>query len=158
VRLSNEPHEVWDFGDGRHAHFHVPIAPPAQAGHVLADAFGIVDLGERQVQVQAQSKPLGLGDDIDEVGFRLIRHVQLQELLSHARVQGQDLFAELIENGGKAVLRVDNAQFADPYEYTGRPFDDWTGLQNNRARWLNPTTGRFMSEDPIGYAGGDTNL
>lgn len=27
-----------------------------------------------------------------------------------------------------------------------------------RARYYNPTTGRFMSSDPIGFAGGDTNL
>ncbi len=43
------------------------------------------------------------------------------------------------------------------YEYTGRE-DDRTGLYYNRARYYNPTWGRFISEDPIGFAGGDTNL
>ena len=33
-----------------------------------------------------------------------------------------------------------------------------TGLQYNRARYYDPTTGRWTTEDPIGFAGGDTNL
>ena len=42
--------------------------------------------------------------------------------------------------------------------YAGREFDYDTGLQYNRARYYNPTSGRWMSEDPIGFAGGDYNL
>ena len=32
------------------------------------------------------------------------------------------------------------------------------GIYNYRARYYNPSTGRFLSEDPIGFAGRDTNL
>jgi RHS repeat-associated protein len=39
------------------------------------------------------------------------------------------------------------------YEYTGRE-NDGTGLYFNRARYYNPTTGRFLSEDPSGFRGG----
>ncbi|MFO0011411.1 MAG: RHS repeat-associated core domain-containing protein, partial [Planctomycetota bacterium] len=42
--------------------------------------------------------------------------------------------------------------------YTGREFDRDVGLQYNRARWYDPTTGRWISQDPIGFAGGDANL
>ncbi len=35
------------------------------------------------------------------------------------------------------------------YLYTGREFDATTGLQYNRARWYDPHSGRFLSEDPI---------
>jgi len=38
-------------------------------------------------------------------------------------------------------------------QYTGRE-NDGTGLYYYRARYYNPATGRFMSEDPIGFAGG----
>jgi RHS repeat-associated protein len=44
------------------------------------------------------------------------------------------------------------------YLYTGRDWDADTGLQYNRARWYDPATGRWVSEDPIGFAGGDANL
>lgn len=39
-------------------------------------------------------------------------------------------------------------------QYTGRE-NDGTGLHFNRARYYSPTLQRFISEDPIGLAGGD---
>jgi RHS repeat-associated protein len=33
-----------------------------------------------------------------------------------------------------------------------------TGLQYNRARWYDPTTGRWISQDPLGFDAGDSNL
>ena len=45
-----------------------------------------------------------------------------------------------------------------PYTYTGREFDVESGLYYYRARHYDPTTGRFLQEDPIGFAGGDVNL
>ena len=44
------------------------------------------------------------------------------------------------------------------FGFTGRPTDDGTGLQNNLQRWYDPQTGRWASEDPIGFEGGDANL
>ena len=40
------------------------------------------------------------------------------------------------------------------YQFTGRETDA-TGLYFFRARYYNPAFGRFMSEDPIGFAGGN---
>jgi RHS repeat-associated protein len=40
------------------------------------------------------------------------------------------------------------------YDYTGRERDPLTGLLYYRARWYDPKLGRFISEDPIGLAGG----
>ncbi len=44
------------------------------------------------------------------------------------------------------------------FGYTGKQFDEFTGLQNNLNRWYNPRLGKFISQDPIGFAGGDANL
>ena len=44
------------------------------------------------------------------------------------------------------------------FGYTGRFFDDDTGLQWNTNRWYDPGVGRWISEDPIGFAAGDPNL
>lgn len=44
------------------------------------------------------------------------------------------------------------------YGYTGREYDNFTGLYFYRARWYDSNLGRFISEDPIGFGGGDVNL
>lgn len=44
------------------------------------------------------------------------------------------------------------------YQYTGRERDEFTGLMYYRARWYDANLGRFISEDPIGFEGGDINL
>lgn len=44
------------------------------------------------------------------------------------------------------------------YGFTGRERDPDTGLYFYRARWYDPATGRFLSEDPIDFKGGDINL
>ena len=44
------------------------------------------------------------------------------------------------------------------YQYTGREYDADTGLYYYRNRWYDPEIGLFISEDPIGFAGGDVNL
>ena len=42
--------------------------------------------------------------------------------------------------------------------FTGREYDSETGLYFYRARYYDPAIGRFISEDPIGFSGGDLNL
>jgi RHS repeat-associated protein len=42
--------------------------------------------------------------------------------------------------------------------FTGKWLDRATDLQWNHNRWYNASIGRWMSQDPIGFAGGDGNL
>jgi RHS repeat-associated protein len=44
------------------------------------------------------------------------------------------------------------------YLFTGREWDDESGLQYNRARYYDPEAGRFIGEDPIGFSAGTANL
>jgi RHS repeat-associated protein len=44
------------------------------------------------------------------------------------------------------------------FAFAGREWDNDAGLYYNRARWLDPRIGRFLSEDPLGFEGGDSNL
>ena len=46
----------------------------------------------------------------------------------------------------------------DRFKYTGREYDAETGLYYYRARYYDPTTGRFIAQDPRGFAAGDANL
>ncbi|MBK8812782.1 MAG: RHS domain-containing protein [Acidobacteria bacterium] len=51
-----------------------------------------------------------------------------------------------------------SGNLATRYKFTGREYDDFTGLHYYRARWYDGNLGRFISEDPIGFAAGDVNL
>jgi RHS repeat-associated protein len=49
------------------------------------------------------------------------------------------------------------ASSSNPYQFTGRENDE-DGLQDNRARYYNSSTGTFISQDPLGIAGSGINL
>jgi RHS repeat-associated protein len=44
------------------------------------------------------------------------------------------------------------------FAFTARPFDPATNLQNNLNRWYDAQTGRWLSEDPIGFEAADANM
>jgi RHS repeat-associated protein len=52
---------------------------------------------------------------------------------------------------------VTGASDTNPFQYTGRE-NEGTGLYYYRARYHHPQLQRFISEDPIEFAGGDINL
>ena len=56
------------------------------------------------------------------------------------------------------ILTQSNASYSDRYKYTGREFDPVSGLQYNRGRYYNASTGSRLSQDPLGFTGGDSNL
>lgn len=50
--------------------------------------------------------------------------------------------------------RTQQGAAGDRMGFTGRETDAATGLVQLRHRWLDPRIGRFVSQDPIGFAGG----
>ncbi len=46
----------------------------------------------------------------------------------------------------------------NPYRYTARDLDSETGLYYYRARYYDPSSGRFLSEDPLRFGGGSPNF
>ncbi len=59
---------------------------------------------------------------------------------------------------GNAIGSTSPAAADFLFGFTGRPFDAETGLQWNLHRWYDASTGRWLSEDPIGFTSGDANL
>ena len=51
-------------------------------------------------------------------------------------------------------LTASTGSITNPFLYTGREFDAETGLYFYRARYYDPSIGRFISEDPIRFGGG----
>jgi len=93
-------------------------------------------------------------DMVDNNGIER-RHAAFDSFGNLESIQYYDGAGELIE-GTQPWSHSDAAQ--SPFLYTGRYFDRDTGLQNNTNRWYDPKTGRWMSEDPIGFDAGDPNL
>ena len=51
-----------------------------------------------------------------------------------------------------------DASAAYRFGFTGREWEADVNLYLYRARWYDPHSGTFLSEDPLGYGAGDTNL
>jgi RHS repeat-associated protein len=57
------------------------------------------------------------------------------------------------------AVTSNGATNTNSYQFTGRESDGSTGVYFNRARYYNPTFGRFVSEDPLRFPGGpDPNI
>ncbi len=76
---------------------------------------------------------------------------------------------DIIDSGGNLINHIVYDSFGRTtsestpaartiYGYTGRQRDDETGLYYYRARYYDTANGRFLSEDPAGFAAGDVNL
>jgi RHS repeat-associated protein len=55
---------------------------------------------------------------------------------------------------GDDVTAASTSLVGNPYLFTGRDFDAETGLYYYRNRYYSPETGRFVSQDPLGYING----
>jgi RHS repeat-associated protein len=69
-----------------------------------------------------------------------------------------NLLNHISYDGFGNVTRQTNANLNFRFGYTGREFDQETGLHYYRARYYDASIGRFISEDPVGFGAGDTNL
>jgi RHS repeat-associated protein len=79
----------------------------------------------------------------------------------------QGTVKDLIDNDGNIIEHLTYDSFGKlsnasttgfRYGYTGREQDSETGLDYYRARYYDSANGRFISEDPIGFDAGDTNI
>ncbi len=61
-------------------------------------------------------------------------------------------------DGWGNIISETNSAYRGNYAWTGRMLDVETGLQYNRARWYDSRTGRWQTQDPLGFDAGDSNL
>ena len=81
----------------------------------------------------------------------------------------QGTIRDVVNNSGTVVNHLQYSSFGKVtsetnaaidliYGYTGRERDEETGMNYFRARYQDPSTGRFISEDPLGFGAGDANV
>ncbi len=108
------------------------------------------------------------GDVVDQVFARSVAAGQtnagvawyLTDRLGSVRdlMDGSQAVRDHLDYGGFGVVTESVASFGDRYKFTGREYDPDAGLQYNRARFYDQRPGRWISEDPIGFGGNDSNL
>jgi RHS repeat-associated protein len=74
-----------------------------------------------------------------------------------AQTNGTILDALTFDSYGN-ILTETNSGNGDRFKVTGREWDSEIGLQFNRARYYDPGIGRWISQDPSGFAAGDADL
>ena len=92
----------------------------------------------------------------EEIAFYQCDHLGTpQELTDH---EGGIAWSASYKAWGEAKQAISEAGrkagFRNPIRFQGQYFDDETGLHYNRYRYYDPRSGRFVSSDPIGRAGG----
>jgi RHS repeat-associated protein len=65
---------------------------------------------------------------------------------------------QLTYNSYGNILTETNSANGDRFKYTSREWNNEIGLQNNRMRYYTPADGRWINQDPIAFAAGDSNL
>ncbi len=77
-------------------------------------------------------------------------------LLEHRNFDRFGNLTAVLDGSGNAISQ--NQMLSD-FGYTGQRYNVSTGLYDSHARWYDPRNGRFLSEDPSGFTGGqDYNL
>lgn len=71
--------------------------------------------------------------------------------------QGDKVWERELDSFGNARMTVGDAGFCN-YLYQGQIYDRETGLAYNRFRYYDPSVGNYISQDPIGLAGGNPTL
>ncbi len=113
-------------------------------------------------------------EEVDSSGTLLARYAQgagIDEALAEVRggtsgFYEQDGLGSVTSLSGSASALADTYTYnsfgistastgtlLNPFQYTGRDYDTETGLRYYRARYYDPASGRFLSEDPLRFGG-----
>jgi RHS repeat-associated protein len=152
------------------------------AGSGAADATWFAQDGFNS----SKPTPIGLENfdvlaDLDSMGALKARYIHgdgVDEVFARQASDGTPYFfltdhqgsvRDVVNDAGTVVDHVDynafgkviaetNATYRGRYGYTGREQDVEIGLQYNRARYYDAETGRWVTQDPLGFDAGDSNL
>ncbi|MFI5215717.1 MAG: RHS repeat-associated core domain-containing protein [Candidatus Limnocylindria bacterium] len=96
-----------------------------------------------------------LGPDFEPTNYTY-HHDPLQSVVGISSPTGSP--TQTLRYGPFGTLLASSGTSSSTLRYTGREHDSLSGLYYYRARYYDPEIGRFLSEDPMGFGGGDVNL
>lgn len=83
----------------------------------------------------------------------------VRDLIDYSTSDDRSRVVNHITYGAYGEVRTETAAAVDHiFGFTGREMDEESDLSFHRARYYDPRLGQFISEDPLGFAAGDTNL
>ena len=93
------------------------------------------------------SERLHTNEQVAYVAFEQLPNVDVYSVVNH-----------IVYDSFGNVTSETSTEFQSMYGFAGREIDSESDLVYMRARHYDPHLGRFISEDPIGFNAGDTNL
>lgn len=132
------------------------LAPTTDVKALMAGNDGKYDVALDPLwngEFEQEAEPFGK----DEIAFYQCDHLGTpQELTDH---EGKVAWSAQYKAWGQAKEAISEAAckagMRNPIRFQGQYLDDETGLHYNRYRYYDPDTARYLSQDPIGLAGGD---
>ena len=98
-------------------------------------------------QEQSEAQPELVYYQLDHLGTPIATHNAKGEAVWTAEYKAWGRIRnETVSDGLKANI---------PFRFQGQYYDEESGLHYNRFRYYDPEIGRFVSQDPIGFAGSD---
>jgi len=98
-------------------------------------------------------KPVALIQDGEVYHYHLDHLGTPRELINQ---QGEIVWKVRYKTYGNVAVK-EHEEIENNLRFQGQYFDEETGLHYNRHRYYNPSTGQFISQDPIGLLGGVNN-
>jgi RHS repeat-associated protein len=146
---------VWVDADGSGSEAGVQTWTVYDGANPYADFDGSGALTYRYLYGQALDQ---LFARVDAAGSNTVWHLsdRLGSVRQLVTPDGTVLDALTYDSYGN-ILDETNPENGDRFKYTGREYDPILGMYYYRARYYAPGIGSFTSEDPLGFAGGDTN-
>ena len=154
VHYVHEPRSFAPLVQLRQAHAIVPGRTPDVRGLMAANG-GTYDIEQDPLwngELQAGQRSF----EVDEIAFYQCDHLGTpRDLTDHegrvgwsAQYKAWGEAREVISEAGR------RAGIVNPIRFQGQYFDAETGLHYNRYRYYDPASGRYVSPDPLGLAGG----
>jgi RHS repeat-associated protein len=117
-------------------------------------------------------------DEAGNLSDRYLHGAEIDQILASEAADGTVLWAltdnqgtvrDILDADGNIINQITYDSYGNVtsqtnpaidfrYGYTGRELDEATGLMSYRTRYYDPSTGQFISEDPLSFGAGDPNL